>query len=168
MGMHIFRCHLASQISFGEVCQCQLLLIVEWSTCFSHVFPFPCAVLIGEKCHLLVFIGVSVTINKEEPLFICLLAICALPTRTLWVAYLHPMPIFSIEIFIGLPLKIYVCSCILQVLIPGYTLQTCHTHFYFSLLKAVCGLFCYITVFHCYIVISKSLTSSVMSSFGLR
>lgn len=119
-----------------------------------------------KRCHLLVFLRGSVTVNNDEPLFTCVLAVYASPPELFGVPACILCLFFLLK-YLFVFLLGYAYSCILQTLIPGSMLQTRHSHFYLPLLKAVCGLFCYITVFHCYIVISKSITSFVMSSFGL-
>lgn len=129
--------------------------------CLGIVLFF-CAIMIGEKCNLIVFICISLIINKDKHLFICFLAIYVLsiPTGCLFMTFadfFHWSPCLS--------LKIYKHCYILQILILGFMLQTCHNQF-LSLFKVFAASFD-ITVFHCHIVTPAPIFSFLVFGFRL-
>lgn len=75
--------------------------------------------MIGEKCNFIVFFRISLIINKDEVLSICLLAIYASPLQIRGLPICILCQFFSIEVVICLSLEIYKRTYILQILILG-------------------------------------------------
>lgn len=107
---------------------------------------FFCAITIGETCNLIVFICVSLIINKDKHLFICILAVCVLPNPG--VACLYPLPIFSgVLVFLVTYLRfINVVYKRYSYIVLGWMLQACPNQL-LSLLNVFCSIFGYITAF---------------------
>lgn len=81
--------------------------------------------MISEKCNFIVFIHISLIINKDAHYFICFLAVYSPPTP---VGYLFMSFAYFLYWSVCLSLKIYKCSSVSQLSLVrvSYMVQTCH------------------------------------------